>query len=41
VAKRIVVCCAPGDDMDETCFKIPYDILIMGEHLIAMPGHRL
>ena len=28
--KEIVACVPPGPDMDEACFKIAYDILLIG-----------
>ena len=29
--KTIVACFPPGTGMDESCFKIPYDVLVVGE----------
>ena len=29
--KTIVACFPPGTGMDESCFKIPYDVLVIGE----------
>lgn len=31
--KEIIACAPPGADMDEACFKIPYDILLLGAFL--------
>lgn len=34
--KTIVACFPPDSGMDESCFKIPYDVLVLGEWAVLL-----
>ena len=34
--KTIVACFPPDSSMDESCFKIPYDMLVLGEEGLSL-----